>query len=54
MTCESCGQQALKLRHVQFNNGAVEAVCRRCVEAWAREFGGQAAEVLKQWDKEMP
>ncbi len=46
--CESCGQVA-ELRRIQFVNGAVEAVCHDCVEAWALEFGGAAMEALNQW-----
>lgn len=55
MTCESCGQQALELRTVQFGNGATETACRRCLEAWALEFGGSTTQVLQQpvsWETE--
>jgi len=51
MTCESCGNEADELRIALFVAGVTLKVCRDCVEAWALEFGGEAAEALKGWPK---
>ena len=52
MVCEACGQERTALYPVQFLSGSVERVCRGCIEAWARVFGGAAADVLQQLPKE--
>ena len=48
-TCDTCGEAGVEVRMMLFENGAVEKVCRECLEAWALEFGGAAAEALEQW-----
>ncbi|MDP2661279.1 MAG: hypothetical protein Q8R28_11185 [Dehalococcoidia bacterium] len=52
LVCDACGREAPQLRHVLFNSGIDERVCRGCVETWAREFGGAAMDILLQWDRE--